>query len=629
MKLRFRLPAAALALTLLLTPMAQALTPDQALVLLDTFYIDLLPQSVTEQTTVSGMLEALGDPYTQYFTAEDLAAFNASLSDVHQVGAGISMTMGESGPTVARVIAGSAAEKAGLLPGDVLTTVDGRTLEGASLEDVSDLLSGQEGTSFQLTYLRDGQSHTVTLTRCAFVVPTAYAQLVDDHIGYLTCDAFGEETTNHVAEALTTYANQADHWIMDLRNNGGGNMETALQMIGCFTGPADRLSYLMQQNGAVSADGTRMPQLSDEPLIVLTNLYSASASELFAAAIRDTGSGLLVGGRTYGKGVAQVLLDASLFPDCFSEGDALKVTTYRFFGPGRSSNDTIGVMPHLLVDQDLADETAVLLSAPEPQGSTSGMVRIDWNGAWYIDLEQACSDEWKAVFTALLEALPDGVLIRQGTGSGWKATSAGALAAACSLTDYTPRRFTDTDQSPYSDEIDLLTTYGVLLGAGDGSFHPTQTLTRAQLCTLLAQALHCKMPTGESKFSDVSMDSWYGPAVNALASMGLVAGVGNGRFDPDAPVSHEQFITILARLGRRLDLDFMQTWRDCPDTASAEYADYASWAWESVWLLDQDEDGLLWAAPADIDPTGATTREEAAALTCTLLCRLNLLPSLL
>ena len=136
------------------------------------------------------------------------------------------------------------------------------------------------------------------------------------------------------------------------------------------------------------------------------------------------------------------------------------------------------------------------------------------------------------------------------------------------------------------------------------------------------------MPTGESKFSDVSMDSWYGPAVNALASMGLVAGVGDGRFDPDAPVSHEQFITILARLGRRLDLDFMQTWRNCPDTASAEYAGYASWAWESVWLLDQDEDGLLWAAPADIDPTGATTREEAAALTCTLLCRLNLLPSL-
>lgn len=125
------------------------------------------------------------------------------------------------------------------------------------------------------------------------------------------------------------------------------------------------------------------------------------------------------------------------------------------------------------------------------------------------------------------------------------------------------------------------------------------------------------------------MDDWYGLAVNALASMGLVTGVGGGRFDPDAPVSHEQFITILARLGRRLDLGLIQTWQDRPDQAGTDYVNYSSWAWDSVWLLAQDEEGLLWASPADIDPTAATTREEAAALTCTLLCRLNLLPSLL
>lgn len=630
MKLRFRLPAAGLALTLLLTPMAQALTPDQAIGLLDTFYIDPLPQSVREQTTISGILEALGDPYTEYFTAEELAAFNASLSDVQQVGAGLSLSLTDGGLLVNRVIPDSAAEAGGLLAGDIVTAVDGTSLAGMDLNEASALLTGQEGTTFRLTYLREGQSHTVTLTRKAFVVPTAYGELMDGHIGYLTCDVFGDETADHVAESLGTYASQADRWIMDLRGNGGGNLTAALDTISCFTGgPASRLVYLMQRDNSLSAQGSKMTQLTDAPLIVLTNGQSASASELVSAALRDTGSGLLVGERTYGKGVAQVLLDEHNLPQFFPDGDALKVTTYRFFSPAGTSNDTVGVMPHLLLDQSLADEAAVLLSASEPQGSTSGMVRMDWNGAWYIDLEQACSPDYQAAFTALLEALPDGVLLRQGTGSGWEATSADALAAACSLTNYAPRGFTDTAQSPYSEEIDLLATYGVLLGAGDGTFYPTQTLTRAQLCALLAQAINCRVPTGESQFSDVSMDDWYCLAVNALASMGLVTGVGGGRFDPDAPVSHEQFITILARLGRRLDLGLIQTWQDRPDTASAEYSGYSSWAWDSVWLLAQDEEGLLWASPADIDPTAATTREEAAALTCTLLCRLNLLPSLL
>ena len=628
MKLRFRLPAAALALTLLLTPAAQALTPDQTLKLLQTFYIDPLPQQVLEQNTVSGIIEALGDPYTQYFTAEEYAAFNASLSDTQQVGAGLSLSLTDSGLLVNRVFPDSAAEAGGLQAGDIITAVDGTSLAGMDLDAASALLLGQEGTTFQLTYLREDQSYTVTLTRKVFVVPTAYGELVDGHIGFLTCEAFGGETADHVVDALDTYASQADHWIMDLRNNGGGNLDTALDTISCFTGPESRLVYLMQQDHSVSAQGSRMAQQTDAPFIVLTNAYSASASELFCAAIRDTGSGLLVGDRTYGKGVAQIVLDNSTLPEFFPDGDALKVTTYRFFGPAGTSNDTVGVMPHLLLDQSLADELAVLLSTDAPQGDTSGMARIDLNGAWYIDLEQACSPDYQAAFTALLEALPDGVRLQQGTGTGWETVSAAQLAKTCGLSDYTHRGFSDTAQSPYADEIGLLATYGVLLGDGSGAYHPDQSLTRAQLCTLLAQALNCKMPAGESAFSDVSMDDWYGPAVNALANMGLVTGVGGDRFAPDAPVSHEQFITILARLGLRMDLDLLQTWKNCPDTAGADYADYASWSWASAWLLDQPEDSLLWAQPEDIDPTATTTREEAAALTCSLLCKLNLLPDL-
>ncbi len=623
-----RLPAAGLAVALFLTTAAQALTPTQALELLDQYYLDPLPEAAFHQTDVAGIIRTLNDPYTQYFTSEEYNAFLSSLTDTEQVGAGISIQLTDGGLLVLQVLPGSAAEAGGLEAGDIITAIDGRSLEGLDLNQAASLLTGQAGTSFQVTYLRDGESHTVTLTRRAFVVLTAHSELWEDHIGYLSCSAFGPETAGHVQEGLETYASQADHWIMDLRGNGGGEVNAALNTLSYFTGPSDRFIYMLSRGGTVIAQGSQSSQLTDAPLIVLTDGNSASASELFASVIRDTGSGLLVGGRTYGKGVAQIIINGGTNPAYFPDGDALKLTAYRFFSPAGTSNDTIGVMPHLLLDPSLSEEAAVLLSSPEPQGDTSGTLRIDLNGAWYIDLDQACSDSYRAVFTALLEALPDGVLLRQGTGTGWASTTAASVAASCGLSDYVHRGFSDTAQSPYADEIGLLATYGVVLGGGDGTYHPAESLTRGQLCTLLAQALNCNLATGESAFTDVSMDAWYGPAVNALAALGLVNGVGGGRFAPDDPVSHEQFITILARLGLRLDLELIQTWKDRPEEATAGYDTYASWAWESVWLMDQGNESLLWAPPAEIQPSGVTTREEAAALTCSLLCRLNLLPDL-
>lgn len=629
MKLRYRLPAIGLATALLLTPAAQALTPAEALTLLDRYYLGTIPAQVFEQTDVEGMIQALGDPYTEYFTAQEYEAFLASLSDSELVGIGISFQFVHNGALVTRVMSGSAAEAGGMLAGDVITAVDGQSLTGLSQDQVSALLNGEEGSSFQLTYLREGQSTTVTLTRRPFVVSTAYSELWEDHIGYIACIAFGPDTAGHVLDGLETNAGQADHWLMDLRSNGGGEITAALETISYFVGPNDQLVYMLTGDESLIAQGSQHAQVSDDPLIVLTDAYTASASELFASAIRDTNSGLLVGGRTYGKGVAQALMDGTGYPSLFPDGDALKLTAYRFFGSAGTSHDTIGIMPHLLLDSTLADEAAILLSGIQPQGNTSGTVRIDLNGSWYINLEQACSDTYRDAFTAVLEALPDGITVWTGTGDGWETTTAAALAASCGLSSYTHRGFSDTAQSPYADQIALLATYGVVLGTGDGTYHPSESLTRGQLCTLLAQALNCTPPAGESVFTDVSMDDWYGPAVNALAAIGLVNGVGDGRFAPDEPVSHEQFITILARLGKRLDLSLLDTWRQRPQSVPAGYERYSSWAWDSVWLLDQGEESLLWTDVGAIQPAGVTTREEAAALTCSLLCKLNLLPDLI
>ena len=460
-----RLFALPLALTLLLSPAAQALTPDQARELLQDYYIDEVPEDVLDQNTIQAMLEALGDPYTTYFSPEEYGAFTGSMSDTDTVGVGIYSLVTADGPLIQRVY---------------------------------------------------------------------------------------------------------------------------------------------------------------------ENTPAASASELFASDIRDTNTGILVGGRTFGKGVAQTVLDQRALPDYFPDGDAIKITSYRFYAPSGSTTDTVGLIPHLLVDPDLAPEVATLLSASSPKGSTEGYLRIDFNWRWYVELDTALSEAHRDAFTALLEALPDGVRVLEGTGGpdGWADTTVEELVGRYVLTSYRDRSFTDTAGSPYAAQIDRLATYGILAGTGGGAFQPEGSLTRAQLCALLAQALNCRVPTGESQFTDVSMDDWYGLCVNAVARLGLVEGVGEGRFAPDAPVSHEQFITIMARLSQRL--------QEMPaDAAEATgLLSYSGWARDSVWLLALSQKGLLgntinllWEPLEDIDPAAVTTREEAAALTCTLLNYFGILPS--
>ena len=630
-----RLPAALLSLALLLPNAVCALTPEEARTLLTELYIDPIPESVLSQPTIGAILTALGDPYTVYFTPEEYASFLASLEDSALVGIGIRSQVTEEGLFIETVFEGSSAAGGGLRPGDLITTVDGTSLAGLDQSAITGLLQGQEGSAVTVTYLRDGQSHSVNLIRRAVLVPTTTASLVEDHIGLLTCSAFGPETFGHFTEALETYGESADRWIVDLTGNGGGEMRAAVDSAACFTGPAF-LAYLRDSQGKYSVYASDQEALTGAPVIVLTDSTSASASELYAAAIRDQQAGIVVGWRTYGKGVAQVLLDQSSHPGYFADGDALKVTAYRFYSPAGSTTNTVGVIPHLMVDPVLAGDVAVLLSDSGPDGTSRRLLRVDLAGQWYVDLDQALSEEYRPAFSALLEALPDSVRLWEGSGEpgGWTPTSAAELSETCGVA-YTPRGFTDTAGSPYADAIDTLATYLILSGTGDGTYQPEASLTRAQLCAMLAQALNCRVPDGGSAFSDVDSGAWYAPAVNALANMGLVTGTGGGYFRPDDPVTHEQFITIMGRLAGELNAQMDNALLNRPEDAldDSSLSSYAGWARDGVWLLSQSQTNLsngsvnlLWADPSLIAPSGVTTRGEAACLLYHLLSYTGILP---
>lgn len=629
------LTAVLLALVLLAAPPAQALTVEQCADLLQTLYVDEVPQSVLEQPTIDGMLDALGDPYTEYFTAEEYGAFTASMSDTSLVGIGVAFTVTDEGLLVDQVLDGSPALAGGLEAGDLVVAVDGVSILGEAFDAVTALIRGEEGTTVRVTYLRSGNEKTVTLTRALLVIPATTSQLIDGHIGYIRCTTFGAETVGHFREGIEACRDEATVWIVDLRSNLGGSTDAATRAAGLFAGPGD-MAYLRDGAGEYGVYRQEESALSLQPVIVLVDYYSASASEIFASAIRDSGAGIVVGTRTFGKGVAQTVLDQTYMPDYFSNGDAIKITSHRFFSPAGNTTDQVGVIPDLLVDPEDTADVAYLLCGSDPLADTGGTLRVDIDWRWYIDLDLA-TGEYAGAFEVLLNALPDNKKLWRGVEGtqGWEPVEAGEIAARYAL-DYRAPFFPDRDDSDYDTPISVLKTYDLIHGYEDGLFHPRNTLTRAELCQLLAVALNCELPTQKSPYSDVRDDAWYTPAILAMTNMGLVQGVGDGLFLPEETIDHQQFITILGRLGRRLNMFLYNTAAEMPEgsTNVVGLMDYADWARPSAWLLSYSQKGLLgntvtllWNSADKIVPTEETTRDEAAYALYQLLSHIEILPA--
>lgn len=634
MKLLKRLTAVLLTLVLLTTS-AGALTVEQAKELLQTYYVDGLPQHVLEQTTIEDVLKALGDPYTEYFNAETYAAFMNSMKDDVTYGIGVTMQLTDNGILIVSVLPGLGAEKAGIKVGDIITAVDGQPTAGIALDAVRTWISGEEGTAVKVTVLRSGSSRDYSITRAKVVVPATTTELLDGHIGYISCNTFGPETLAHFEEGLEQYDYQVDRWIVDLRNNGGGDVNASVQAAGTFAGGGE-LAYLRNNEGRYAVHNREEGSLTLDPVIAVTSEYTASASEIFAFIVRDRQAGLVVGDRTYGKGIAQILMDDTVEPAYFEDGSALKVTTYRIFSPNGATDDKVGVIPHLLVDPYMAADVACLLSGSNPTGDTRGKLRLDMTWRWYVDLKDATSKDMRDEFVELLEAIPESARLWLGTGGpdGWKQVTAAEVAKQYGLTDYTPRAFNDTADSPYAAQISALATYEIVTGSGDGAFRPEENLTRGQLCALLAQALrYTSNHTGT--FADVDPEAYYASAVEAMYAAGIVTGGSDGLFHPDALIDHQQYMTVLARVAQRLSMGFDFAMRgDHAEILEDEVLiPYAKWARESVWLLDASQTNpigqgvsLLWESLTEIDPGAPTTREEAAAGLYNILAFTSILP---
>ena len=323
--------------------------------MLDTYYVEDYDKELAEELMYTGLVAGVGDPYTYYLSADSLAE-QVEKNSGHFVGIGVEIYAGDDGYiVVSSVTPGGPAEAAGILAEDKITEVDGESITGKTAADVSALVKGEEGTDVTLTIFRESTGEVLekTGTRQDIQVQTVSWRMMDDNIGYISITNFRENTYNQFKEALDTLeAEGMEKLVLDLRNNTGGLVKSAHE-IGEELLPEGIMVYTMDKEG--NREDTLCDDVyNDVPMVVLVNGNSASAAEILAGAIQDTGRGELIGTTTFGKGLVQRLFT---LPD----GSGLNVTIQKYYTPNGTSIHGVGITPDYEVElpEEYAQQTNI------------------------------------------------------------------------------------------------------------------------------------------------------------------------------------------------------------------------------------------------------------------------------
>ncbi len=316
------------------------------------------------QGAISGMLNSLGDPYTGYLDPFEYQQANAPLiGDYDGIGAWVDTTGDYL--TITSTMDGSPAEKAGLKTGDEITAVDGQDMKGQDPNIVLRKVLGPAGTSVTLTILREGQTtpFDVTLVRANIKITLVSGKMLDNNIAYVKVLQFGQNTDQDLRNELKTLlAQNPDGLILDLRDDPGGFLDTAINIISQFI-PKGTVMYEEHSDGSRTPYEARAGGLATNiPMVVLVNKGSASASEITAGALQDLGRAPLVGVTTYGKGSVQTWTELSN-----NEG-AVKITIAHWLTPKGTQINGVGLTPDYVVemtDQDIQNNLDPQLAKAE------------------------------------------------------------------------------------------------------------------------------------------------------------------------------------------------------------------------------------------------------------------------
>jgi carboxyl-terminal processing protease len=306
--------------------------------LIEKNFLGEIDYSKLEDTALSGYIKGLDDKYSFYKNAEETEEINNSLKG-NATGIGISVFYDSESSCfqVIRINNGSPAEAMGIKPGDKIVSVDGKTVKELGPEGSLKKLKKDIGETSVCKILRGSQTLEITVTHKEFVQQSVYYRLVENY-GYIYFTDFNEATVKQFKNAMDYLKNNdVKGLIFDLRDNGGGTVDSVCKILDILVGKCDLITVKY-------ADGSKKVLYKSEkgeislPMTVLTNENTASAAELFAATIKDMNKGVLIGETTYGKGVMQRTYS-------LSDGSCVRFTVAEFFPAGGKSFNEVGLVP--------------------------------------------------------------------------------------------------------------------------------------------------------------------------------------------------------------------------------------------------------------------------------------------
>ena len=319
-------------------------------------YIGEINDEELIEGAVKGYVDALGDPYTTYYTKKEMKTIMEETNG-NFVGIGVYMTkdLEKNAILIIKPIENSPAEKAGILPGDIITKVDDVEYTGDKLEEASNKIRGEEGTKVKLEIYRNGETKTFELTRTKVVVSHVTTKVLNNDIGYIAISDFEGECASEFETKYKQLEKQGiKKLIIDIRNNGGGIVDEALKIANMLVDKDSTLLITKDKSDKEEITKATEKPIINMPTVVLVNGYSASASEILAGALKDNGKATLVGTKTYGKGIIQELHQ-------LSDGSGLKITVSEYYTPNHNAIHKIGITPDVEVDlsEDVKQQTTI------------------------------------------------------------------------------------------------------------------------------------------------------------------------------------------------------------------------------------------------------------------------------
>lgn len=310
---------------------------------IDKSYIGETDEETLREYAVKGFVAGLDDDYSQYFTKDEMKKFTESTLGSY-VGIGIYMSKNKEDNTIVvhEVMSDSPAEKAGIKSGDIIKKVEDKEITADDFENISDMIEGKSGTKVKVTMQREENEIEFTITREKIKVQCVETQMLDNNIGYILISSFDGNVSTEFKEGYEKLVDEGmKSLIIDLRNNGGGIAQEAVDIGDYFCEKGAKLLIQEDKNGKEEVSYAKNGRTITMDVAVLVNEYSASASEILAGILKENvDNATLVGTTTFGKGVIQSLYK-------LSDGSGLKLTTNMYFTPNHNEINKVGISPDI------------------------------------------------------------------------------------------------------------------------------------------------------------------------------------------------------------------------------------------------------------------------------------------